>query len=322
MIKVMSEGSSKYGFGHMVRCLTIIDYCKNNNIDCEFIVDGDESSDLFIQKNDGKNINWKNIDYLNEYLKADDIVVIDSYYVSLEELEFIKARVKKIIVIDDLSRLPYKDMIVLNPNFCAELVEYDNHNDLLLGSEYCLLRKEFINKKYSLINKEVKNILITFGGSDVLNLTPKIVQFINNKYDNLNLNIIIGSGYSNVDEINEVVSNYDNIKLYKAVDAKKMVELMLNNDFVISAAGQTLNELLRVGCPSCFIKVIDNQQLNIDYLNIHPDGVILKENDFSEIDKMFDSDFRIKLINKLSLIPNNVSGAEKLFDFLKQKELI
>lgn len=322
MIKILTEGSSKYGFGHMVRCLTIADYCKEHKIEYDLIVDGDESSDDFIKENSGTNINWKDIDYLTAKLGGEDIVIIDSYYISLEQLERVKKISKKVVIIDDLSRLPYDDVIILNPNFCAELVKYNPNNDLLIGQDYCLLRKEFIDKKFTNKNEKVKNVLVTFGGSDILNLTPKIIGYFNVYYPEIKLDIVIGAGYSNMIEINAMTYLSNNMTLHHQVDANKMVELMLSNDFVISAAGQTLNELLKLGCPSCFIKVIDNQQLNIDYLNISKNGVILNENDFFEIDHMFDASFRNDLIAKLALIPNQTTGAQKLFEYLKQKELI
>lgn len=321
MIKVMTEGSSKYGFGHMVRCLTIVDYCQENDISFELIVDGDVSSDNFIKENGGINTYWKDDDFIAKYINSNDIVIVDSYYINLEQLELMKKLAKKVVVIDDLSRLPYNDVIILNPNFCAELVEYQPNNELLIGKEFCLLRKEFVDKKYLKNNETINNILITFGGSDVLNLTPKIIKYFSELHPEISLNIVVGAGYSNLEEINNEIKD-NNINLYHNIGAAEMVSLMLNNDFVISAAGQTLNELLKLGCPSCFIKVIDNQQLNIDYLNISHNGLIFEENDFTSIEKMFNKEFRDGLINRLSLIPNNKTGANKLFEYLKLKELI
>ena len=51
--------------------------------------------------------------------------------------------------------------------------------NFLLGPKYTLMREEFQDLSRTNINKDVKSLLITVGGSDELNLMPKIIKAVN-----------------------------------------------------------------------------------------------------------------------------------------------
>lgn len=320
MIKIFTEGSSTYGFGHLVRCLTIVKYCKENNINFAFIIDGDDSSKEFIDNHNGTLINWKEDNYLSENVTSTDIVIVDSYYVTIEQLNIIKEKSRKCLIIDDYNRLNYENFVIINPNFCAEIVSYNSDsNEYLLGEKYILLRNEFVNNKFIMKNKEVKSVLITLGGSDILNLTPKLIEYLTLNYPSVILNVVVGFGYENIDQIKAVSTS--NVYLHYSIEATKMVELMLDNDFIISAAGQTVNEILKLGCPACFIKVIENQELNVKYFNATENGFLFTETDFSSIDKLFLFENRVDLVEKLKLVNNEKSGAEMLFKYIERSDI-
>ena len=104
--------------------------------------------------------------------------------------------------------------------------------------------------------------MITFGGDDLRNLTPKILETLKNeKYI---FHVVIGEAFKHVSYIHEYAS-HPNIKFYFNLTAKEVLKLMLTSDIVISACGQTLHELARVGVPTIGIVVTKNQELNAEY---------------------------------------------------------
>ncbi|MBA7589475.1 hypothetical protein ES708_31560 [subsurface metagenome] len=103
--------------------------------------------------------------------------------------------------------------------------------------------------------------MVTFGGDDAKNMNPKILKLLNEKYPELNKNVIIGRAYQNVEEIKKEADKNTNLIYYP--DAEKMKEVILNSDIAISAGGQTLYELARVGVPTIGICVAGNQLGNI-----------------------------------------------------------
>jgi spore coat polysaccharide biosynthesis predicted glycosyltransferase SpsG len=99
--------------------------------------------------------------------------------------------------------------------------------------------------------------MVTFGGDDAKNMTPKILKFLCNNYPNLKKNIIIGKAFKNIDKIKK--ESDKNTKLIYYPNAEEIKEIMLESDMAISAGGQTLYELARVGVPTVGVCIADNQ---------------------------------------------------------------
>ena len=315
MIKILTEGGRKYGFGHIIRCSTLINHCHENNLEYQQYIDSDDLSIEIIKQYNGILMDWRNSQFIKKNINYKDIVFIDSYHATLEHYEMVKNQAKKLFIIDDLCRLPYDGYTIVNPNFCADLLLCDdNRNEYLYGEKYILLRKEFVGQKNYVLNKEVKRVLITFGGSDVLDLTPFLITYLRSLSSRIRIEVVIGLGYTNLAEIRNV-SN-EQVNLHYNISARKMAKLMSEVDLGICAAGQTVNEMLRIGCPGCFIKVVDNQQLNIDYFNKVNRGLIFSKNDLSNIQEICKYEVRNDLKQELSKIENNNSGAHELFKYL------
>ncbi|WP_286242551.1 bifunctional UDP-2,4-diacetamido-2,4,6-trideoxy-beta-L-altropyranose hydrolase/GNAT family N-acetyltransferase [Methanobacterium ferruginis] len=112
------------------------------------------------------------------------------------------------------------------------------------------------------ITSSFQNVMVTFGGDDLRNLTPKILKILTTHFPFLNKNVIIGKGFKNTHLIEEFKDEKTNLIFYP--DAEYMLEIMLKSDIAISAAGQTLYELARVGLPTIAIGVAHNQIHNLE----------------------------------------------------------
>ena len=127
--------------------------------------------------------------------------------------------------------------------------------------EYLPLRKEFWDVPDKEIKKEIRSILITFGGDDFRNMTPKILKFLNKEFKDIKKEVVIGKGFKNLDSIKNAMDENTNLNYYPS--ANEMKNLMLNCDIAISAGGQTLYELARCGTPSISIAIAENQLGNV-----------------------------------------------------------
>src|SRR3712207_7976490 len=88
-----------------------------------------------------------------------------------------------------------------------------------------MLREEFRNTDSITINREIKNILITVGGSDNFNITESILKQF--KDFNFNVHVVIGSAF----KYKEVLYNYKqkNIILYEQPNMRDRKSTRLNS---------------------------------------------------------------------------------------------
>jgi len=261
---IITEGSKNIGFGHITRCFSLYQAFEERKIIPEFIINGDD-----IIKDLLKNINYQILNWLDEKsrlfkkVKDANIAIIDSYLADISFYNTLSDLVRLAVYIDDAKRLDYPRGIVVNGGIHAEELNYSKKDGVkyLLGPKYIPLRKEFWEVSEKKIKEKVESIMITFGGDDMRNMTPKILEFLRENYPELKKNVIVGKAFQNIDEIKKNADKNTNLIYYP--DAKKIKEIMLESDIAISAGGQTLYELARVGVPTIGICVAENQLRNV-----------------------------------------------------------
>jgi len=203
---------------------------------------------------------------------------------------------KKALFLDDNARIRYPKGIIVNPSLSVDNLYYHltDENIYLLGAKYIVLRSPFVNVERRSINQDVKNVLITMGGSDIRDLTPKILNGICRKYPEVKFNVVIGNAFDNVKRVERI--KLSNVELLYNIAAESMKKLMLESDFAITAAGQTIYELLATQTPFIPIKVIDNQINNVKGLRkINPTQSIIEYSDDELLIKELEKEFKIIL---------------------------
>lgn len=264
-IIIITEGSSKIGFGHVTRCLSIYQAFEEKGCSVKFIVNGDSTISSLLDNTEHEIFNWlDDTSKLFESLKRTDIVIIDSYLASRALYTRISDSVSLSVYIDDNQRINYPKGIVVNGSINAEKLEYPHSDEIeyLLGSQYIPLRRPFWDVGLKKINQSINNVMVTFGGDDLRNLTPLILETLTTHFSNLKKTVIIGKGFENVSVIENLKDEQTELIYYP--DAEKMVDVMFESDIAISAAGQTLYELARVGLPTIAIGVAHNQIHNLE----------------------------------------------------------
>lgn len=297
-VYILTEGGHKVGYGHITRCTALYEELEKRECDVTFIINGDEEISSVLGEKKFALKDWRDKDYLSNLLCEKDYVIIDSYLANEEIYEFIANKVKKSLYIDDNVRINYPKGIICNPSIYGKELNYPQKKDVkyLLGIDYVILRKEFIDVPEKKFNNKIEDILITFGGSDITNMTPKILNELRKNYPQVNKHIIIGKGFNNLEEIKNIADG--KTFFYYNLNADEMKNLMLKCDFAISAAGQTSYELLNLKIPMILFEIVDNQKLNFNFFETN--NISFAEKDRFELFKL-DRKARIKRIREFNL---------------------
>lgn len=257
---MLTEGSKNIGFGHLTRCISLYQAFEEREITPKFVVNGDETIEDLLKNKNHQIFNWvEERSKIFELMKDADVVIVDSYLANISFHKGLSITVKIPVYIDDDKRSDYPRGIVVNGRIYAEEMDYPKRNGIvyLLGTKYIPLRKEFWEVPKKEIRDKVESVMTTFGGDDMRNMTSKILRSLRENFPDLKKNVIIGKAFRNIDEIKRECDKNTNLVYYP--DAKKMKEIMLESDIAISAGGQTLYELARVGVPTIGICVTENQ---------------------------------------------------------------
>ncbi|MBU2541479.1 MAG: UDP-2,4-diacetamido-2,4,6-trideoxy-beta-L-altropyranose hydrolase [Candidatus Omnitrophica bacterium] len=243
-IVIITEGGAKIGFGHITRCIGLYQAFQEKGRRPEFIINTDKTTRYLLNSKRYKILNWlRERDYLFDLLKGADIVIVDSYLANLSLYKKISSIVKTPVYLDDNKRLSYPRGIVVNGQVYAGGLNYPRSKDVLyyLGAKYIPLRKQFWNFSRKGINKDIKQVLVTFGGKGHLNLMNSIASIVKRRF--YCSPIMVGGA--------------------RKVNVKEIASLMSRADFCISGGGQTTYELARCGIPTIGISLADNQLSNL-----------------------------------------------------------
>jgi UDP-2,4-diacetamido-2,4,6-trideoxy-beta-L-altropyranose hydrolase len=261
---ILTEGGDDIGFGHITRCIALYQGFKERNVHVEMIVNGKG-----IEKELFGSLAFNVFDWLKErnrffgMIDRADMVIVDSYLADAEFYKRLSETVNTAVYMDDNKRVDYPAGVVINGGIYAEELDYPRKKEIryLLGTKYLALRKDFWNAPERVVRNRAECMLITFGGDDARNMTPKVLKIAVDKYPQFTKNVIIGRCMKNISEIKKIKDAKTDLVYFP--DSQKIRESMLKADIAISAAGQTLYELARIGVPFVAVAIADNQFNNL-----------------------------------------------------------
>lgn len=256
-ILIRVEGYSEIGLGHIYRGLSLA----YNLIDHEVRFVISKKSGLGIEKIKASNFIFsiieddREIGALIEQYKV-DILINDILNTTKDYIAYLKDFDVKIINFEDLGEGADSADIVINDLYAPQKVG----DHYCWGSDYYVIRDEFLLSNPSQFNSSVKEILIIFGGVDPSNLTEKLFQSIkriNNAYD-IKFTFIVGLGYLFYDELKEKADELSlNIEVIR--DVKIMTEYMKKADIAVSSQGRTMLELAAMAVPTVLLAQNDRE---------------------------------------------------------------
>ena len=245
-------GNNIVGLGHVYNSLLIANDILNHDI--HFLVDKDSSLAAEVLSQ----YNYKVAIQKNEKITKDielfqpDVIINDCLDTQESYIKSIKKICSKVINFEDLGSGAIISDLVFNAIY-PENIEYDHH---FYGAKYFLLRDEFILSELKKITKDVKKVLLTFGGVDPLNNTLRVLQAINDYClnENIEIKVITGIGYNKFDTL----ESYTNVTILR--DVKNISDHMLDADIIFTSAGRTIYEVASLGVP-CIVLAQNSREL-------------------------------------------------------------
>lgn len=257
------------GMGHLNRCLSLYKAMKktlNKKLKAVFIINSEAFNLLKdLELTSFKLIINENFDLDNEIINKinPDYIIIDTYNGNSDYLCKLKSLSNKIILIDDNNDV-YSEFcgdLIINGNIHAKELNYNSKNTkLLLGEEYLIMRQEYW--ELGNLEKNQEGILITTGGSDAKGVMKRLV--LASKKLNYKKYLVVGPGYeeNQIKEIEEMIDSKYEI-IYKPKSLKKYIDKV---EFVITATGTTVYEVLASGKKLIPYFMVDNQKNIYEYL--------------------------------------------------------
>lgn len=251
------------GLGHLMRSKTLADAFDFEQIQCHFAVKEIHSSTAL----EPHVVHYlENEESFLSLIEAGDYqtVIVDHYDYTSDMLQQIKSLTKVLIILDDECNRGnlYADIIINSVTLATQLPyqKYAAEAELLLGSNYVLLRNEFVNcRLVDYVDR--KKIVITFGGSDMKNLTlPLLKKLPDTELIKQAIVVVTGAGCQRINEINSFCKQYS---IEHRHNEAQMEKLFSQAKMAISAAGSTVFELARCGVPAVFSVIADNQLLSM-----------------------------------------------------------
>ena len=348
---IRTEANVTTAMGHMARCLTIADAVKALGGQAVFIV-AEEGSAKFPKERGHEVIcldrKWDDFDgeieVMTSLIKEKNIksLLVDSYYVNEAYMAALN-KLTYLSYIDDLYEKIWPVSCIINYSIYAEglpekaaqssedskdkfcyKMDYPE-TDLILGTGYFPLRKEFLPIVKRQIHEKIKNVLVVTGGSDIYHFMLNILVHIMNDSElkDVNFNFICGSFHEDREKLLEMAKDADNIKILNTQPSLK--EVMDQSDIMISAGGTTLYEAASCGLPAICFSFADNQHYNV--WSFDSEGYALYagdvRNNFSypgiiDMLKSFDKNKRQLMSDKLQSLVDG-KGAERIAKHLLNK---
>ena len=168
------------------------------------------------------------------------------------------------VFIDDYKRYDYPRGLIINVALNADHLHYPQKGGIryLLGNQYILLRKEFWDVSDRVERDQIDNFILIFGGADHGGMMTKTIELLKRCWPDSVKNVVVGPAFNDVECLK--IAADKKTHLYFAPSASCVKEIMANCDIAISAAGQTLYELARIGVPTIAVTVAENQKNNVE----------------------------------------------------------
>lgn len=303
-----ADAGSNIGYGHFIRTLALADILKND-FDCTFFTTSPTPYQIGEMEKTCKHValeeKSKFMTFL-EYLKGDEIVVLDNYFYTTDYQRRIKDKGCKLVCIDDIHDKHYVADLVINQAINAKEEDYscETYTRFAFGLRYSLLRRPFFDAcKMAIEKKQMSQglrVVVAFGGSDFFDLTNKVIMAIKDIDVVNSITAIVGDSYG----VENMVKD-NNVFYLKNLSAHRIADLFLSSDVAILPCSTMMNEALACGITAIGGYYVQNQEN--DYYAFKLENMIMGVGDYSEPDAMYRLQ---KILGRVIQIDQHVISAD------------
>jgi len=334
-ILLITVASNTYGYGHLNRCLSL-----KSHFQKKFSV-------KIINFTDKKIKNFPSFFFcqvdkiLNENLFYQfHIIIIDiSNKKIFKEKKFVrvlssltKEFKSRIILIDSIGKEMLNNFykfyfsILICPYFFNKNFIFKKRKNVkyFISEKFTILPLKYKKIKIKFLDNQIKNLMISCGGSDQYQNTIKILKFLEKLKIKLKINVVIGPFFSKnlvlkVKNLKKISNNEINI----FIKQKSLIKIISKSQIAIISSGLTKYETASVGLPS--IVFCENKKqfiLNQSYakkdisLNI---GMINNLNKYKKkIISLIQSSKQLKKLHIASKAKIDFNGPSRIVNLLEK----
>ncbi len=178
-----------------------------------------------------------------------------------------------------------------------DLYEHDlAERNVFTSHKYFILKDEFYYQPAKIITNDVKRVLITFGERDPHKFTEMVIQAILATNYEGRIDVVVGRGYGNLEEL---ISRYESnplIQIYQNVS--NISEFMFKSDIIFTSASKSIYEICSIGIPTvCLCK--DSREESHAFVTRNNGFINMGLGEFIEKQELID--IFIKLVNDFEL---------------------
>jgi spore coat polysaccharide biosynthesis predicted glycosyltransferase SpsG len=269
-VGILAATGKSIGLGHLTRCLSIAVSLKNLSHQIDFIIESGYFSNWILDSG------FSFIGF-DEMKPKYDMIILDKYEINKKYLQSIKKKCTLLARIDDAYSL-FEDKIsdiIINCNPYAredlydDLLRHDCH--FILGADFVPMDPKFcrLRNEYRL-QSTIKNITLTFGGSQNIDFVKIVCERIQAKRHFNNIFVLNGTN------LKSSLSNSAALNLKLLPLISNIEEIFSISDLVICAASTTCWQLCASGIPFICFKTADNQKHNYNYIKNSNVGIALE----------------------------------------------
>jgi spore coat polysaccharide biosynthesis predicted glycosyltransferase SpsG len=255
-VVIRADSGAKAGLGHVRRCLALAAALAERGLEPELIIARDkvavakaQLSGIVAVEFDVEPGSREDIERVTEHSRGARALVVDSYTWQPEALGAAE-EVAPTVAIADLGGA-FTCSIVVDGGPDAEAAKYaGGSSELLMGPRYALLSRDLWELDTP-TPPATPSVLLTFGGAageELAELAAAVAEVTDAAI------VVVAGPYADADAIRAAAPTATVVEA-----PPTLTPLFATSTVVVTAGGQTLLEVLRIGVPTVVVEVASNQ---------------------------------------------------------------
>jgi len=298
-----ADANSQIGLGHVMRCLALANMLDSSVDRYMAIIEPDPAVQSMLAQAGVRVIALAKATAeadLLTLLNEPDQVVLDGYSFDSTYQQTIKARVKRLLFIDDLLDGQQTADVIINHAGNVTPADYDAGPDTIycLGPLYALLRLPFLRPEGFGPTPVDGPYFVSLGGADPANYSLAVVQAIHDLNPKQAIRLVLGPLYAHRASIDTLQTSLPNLTVLQNLDAGQMVAELAQCSLAITACSTIAYEVCAVNRPLIGILTADNQDRIARFLS---DEKLALSVHFPELLSRMDPSISLKTMLKLAI---------------------
>lgn len=204
---------------------------------------------------------------INRWPGGCDLLVVDHYGRSAAFEREARPWARLVLAFDDSPNRQHDCDLLLDPAARPEERTYEplsaRGTRLLLGPQYALLRRSFIERREASLARhrtagKVRRMLVGLGATDPADLTSRVIESVATAVPGAAIDILLGKAAPHLDRVRSRIAGRPGMRLL--LDPPDVADIMAAADLAVGAAGSTSFERAYLGLPGVSLVVASNQE--------------------------------------------------------------